>query len=65
MGDFVGFIVEFMPTLKLMTVIEVSVSVSHILGHVLLWVISIWICPDTQLRKEMHEMIARINWVQS
>lgn len=48
-----------------MTVIEVSVSVSHILGHVLLWVISIWICPDTQLRKEMHEMIARINWVQS
>jgi len=48
-----------------MTVIEVSVSISYVLGYILLCTISIWIFPDIKLRMKMHEMIAYINWVKS
>lgn len=59
------FIIKFLPTLKLMTVTEVSVSISYVLGCILLCTVSIWIFPDTKLRKKMHEMIAYVNWVKS
>lgn len=59
------FIIKFLPALKLMTDKEVSVSISHVLGYILLCTISIFIFPDTKLRKKMHEMIACINWVKS
>ena len=65
-GWFCGrFIIKFLRTLKLMTVIEVSVSISYVLGYILLCTISIWIFPDIKLRMKMHEMIAYINWVKS
>lgn len=48
-----------------MTVVEVSVSISYVLGYILLCTISTWIVPDTKLRKKIHEMIVYINWVKS
>lgn len=59
------FIMKFLPTLKLMTIIEVSVGISCVLGYILLRTISIRIFPDVKLRKKMHEMIAYINGVKS
>lgn len=59
------FIIKFPPALKLMTDIEVSVNISHVLGYILPCTISIFIFPDTKLRKKTHKMIACVNWVKS